>query len=119
MKKIISLIAILALVAVIFTLAACGDKTNNDMMTTLKDEGSSMMDEGADMMDDMSEALGDLGDDLTEGGNVTDQNSSTGLLDDMTSDKNESTTAKPSAEGSTSAAGNNGESATMSTGMAE
>lgn len=92
MKKIISLIAIIALVAVIFTFAACGDKTTNDIkndMTDLKDEGSSMMDEGEDMMDEMGSALDEMGDDLTEGGNVTDSNSSTGLFEDMTSDKAE------------------------------
>ena len=43
-------------------------------------------------MDDISSALDELDDDLTENGNVTDQDSSTGLLDDMTSDNKESTT---------------------------
>ena len=90
MKKIISLIAILALVAAIFTLAACGNKATDDIrneMTTLKDEGENMM-------DDMSEALSDIDSGLTEIGNVTDENSSTGLFEDMTSDKAEGTTTK-------------------------
>lgn len=97
MKKIISLIAILALVAAIFTLAACGNKATDDIrneMTTLKDAGE-------DMMDDMSSALGDLGDELTEGGNVTDENSSTGLFEDMTSEKPEASTDKPAEAGTT------------------
>ena len=62
-----------------------------------------MMDEGEDMMDDMSEALGDLGDDLTEGGNVTDSNSSTGLFEGMTSEKDEASTDKPAEAGTTTA----------------
>ena len=88
MKKIISLIAILALIAVIFTLAACGNKTDGSLsseMTTLKDEGSTVM-------DDISSALDGLDEELTDHGNVTDRDSSTGLFDDVTSDNKESTT---------------------------
>lgn len=81
MKKILPLIAIIALVAVIFTFAACGGKTGND----IKDEMTTLKDGATSMMDDMSSALGELGDDLTENGNVTDQDSSTGLFEDMTS----------------------------------
>lgn len=100
MKKIFSLILIIALIAVIFTFAACGDNTKNDIkneMTTLKEEGSSMM-------DDMSSALSGIGDDLTAEGNVTDNNNSTGLFEGMTSDMSSTsgTTSAPSQ--STSAA---------------
>lgn len=79
MKKILSLVAIIALIAVIFTFAACGNKTKNEM-TSLKDDATSMM-------DDMSSALSGIGDDMTAEGNVTDDKSSTGLFEDMTSDK--------------------------------
>ena len=48
MKKIISLIAILAVIAVIFTFAACGDNTANDV----KDEITTLKDDSEDMMDD-------------------------------------------------------------------
>lgn len=95
MKKIITLIAILALVAVIFTLAACGNKTDGSLsseMTTLKDEVTTAM-------DDISSALDELDDDLTENGNVTDQDSSTGLFEDATSDNKEITT--PAVENNT------------------
>ena len=94
MKKIFSLLAIAALIGVIFALAACGgNSTNNtttsnssttNMLTTLKDEGSSML-------EDMSSALSGIGDDLTAEGNVSDNQSSTGLFEDMTSDENTTT----------------------------
>ena len=80
MKKIISIFAILALIAAIFTFAACGKKTTND----IKNEITTLKDDGEDMMDDMSSALGELDDELTENGNVTDENSSTGLSEDIT-----------------------------------
>ena len=82
MKKILSILAIIALIALVFTLAACGNNTKDDIkneMTTLKDGATSMM-------DDLSSALDGLEDDMTQNGNVTDNNSSTGLFEDMTSD---------------------------------
>ncbi len=96
MKKIISIVTIIALVALIFAFAACGNNGANNntttsnssttnMLTTLKDEGSSML-------EDMSSALNGIGDDLTAEGNVTDNQSSTGLFEDMTSDTSTSTT---------------------------
>ena len=92
MKKILSILTIIALIALIFTFVACGDNTKGeikDEMTTLKDGATSMM-------DDLSSALDGLEDDLTQNGNVTDNNSSTGLFEDMTTDipttKDKSTT---------------------------
>ena len=82
MKKILSILMIIALVALVFTFAACGDSTKDDIkneMTTLKDGATSMM-------EDLSSALDGLEDDMTQNGNVTDSNSSTGLFEDMTSD---------------------------------
>ena len=83
MKKILSILMILALFVLVFSLAACGEKAKDDVkneMTTLKDGATSMM-------DDLSSALDGLEDDMTQNGNVTDSNSSTGLFEDMTSDK--------------------------------
>ena len=97
MKKIISLIAITAVAALIFIFAACGNETKNDIengLTTLKEEASSAMDE-------MSSALNGIDDAMTSEGNVTDSNSSTGLFEDMTSDKNEADTSTTNTEVST------------------
>lgn len=88
MKKTSVIIATVLLIALVFVLAACGDKTKNDIengMTTLKDDITSMM-------DGMSSAVSDLDSALTAEGNVTKENSTTGVLEDMTSDK--STTEK-------------------------
>ncbi len=79
MKKLLPFIVALVLVTV---LVACGEEAKDDMkneMTTLKDGATSMM-------DDISSALGELDDDLTQNGNVTDEGSSTGLFESMTSD---------------------------------
>lgn len=82
MKKISPIILIFIVALILFTLAACTGMKDDmkDEMTTLKDNATSMM-------DDMSSALGDMADDLTQGGNVTKDNGSTGLFDELTSDK--------------------------------
>lgn len=91
MKKIISVVAIIALVALIFTFAACGDNNgaNNGTTSSTTNKMTSVKDEGSSLMDDMSSALGDLADDLTENGNVTDNKSTTGLLDGITENNTE------------------------------
>lgn len=78
MKKIISILVILTVFVMIMTLTACGNKAK-DEMTTIKDNGMSML-------DDMSSALSDVDDSLTQGGNVTKDNSSTGLFETMTTE---------------------------------
>lgn len=83
MKKTSVIIATVLLIALVFVLAACGDKTKNDIengMTTLKDNITSMM-------DGMSSAVSDLDSALTAEGNVTKDNSTTGVLEGLTSDK--------------------------------
>ncbi len=99
MKKIFSIAMIIALVALIFTFAACGDNNANNNTTTSNttNKMTSLKDEGSSMMDDMSSALGELADDLTQGGNVTDNQSSTGLLEGLTSNNTESTSDGDSA----------------------
>ena len=89
MKKILSLIMIMALVALIFTLAACGG--GNDMKDDIKNEMTTLKDGATSMMDDLSSAVSDMAGELTENGNVTKDKSSTGLFDDMTSDKDKTT----------------------------
>ncbi len=96
MKKTSVILVISLIVALVFVLVACGDSTKNDMdngMTTLKDDMTSMM-EG------MSSAVSDLDSSLTAEGNVTKDNSSTGLFEEMTSDK--ASTEKSTTEKSTS-----------------
>ena len=83
MKKTSVIIAISLLIALVFVLAACGDKTKNDIengMTTLKDDMTSMM-------DGISSAVSDLDSRLTAEGNVTKDDSTTGILEGLTSDK--------------------------------
>ena len=83
MKKTSVIIAISLLIALVFVLAASGDNTKNDIengMTTLKNDITSMM-------DGMSSAVSDLDNSLTAEGNVTKETGSTGLFEDMTSDK--------------------------------
>ena len=59
MKKAISLILAIGVVVALFTLAACGDKTMNDV-TSMLDEGATMMsDIGDDISENLSEALSD------------------------------------------------------------
>lgn len=95
MKKIISIGIIIALVALIFTFAACGGNNNANNTTTTNNSTTNKMtslkDEGSSMMDDVSSALGDMADDLTENGNVTDNKSTTGLLEGLTSNNTEAT----------------------------
>ena len=89
MKKLISVLIILAVFVAILSLAACGGKTESDIkneMTTLKDEGMSML-------DNLSSAASDIDSSMTQNGNVTDNDSSTGLFETMTT---ESTTAQGS-----------------------
>lgn len=88
MKKTFPIIAAVLLIALIFTLAACG-KAKDDMkndITTLKDDATSMM-------DDISSALSGIGDEMTAEGNVTDNNSSTGLFEDSSTTEKESSDA--------------------------
>jgi hypothetical protein len=59
MKKAVSLILVIGVVAALFTLAACGDNTTDDM-TSMLDEGATMMsDIGNDLSENLSEALSD------------------------------------------------------------
>ena len=59
MKKAISLILVFGVVASLFTLAACGEKTMDDV-TSMLDEGSTLMDDiSEDLSENLSEALSD------------------------------------------------------------
>ena len=59
MKKSISLILVIGIVAALFTLAACGDKTMNDVTSMLDDGATMMSDIGNDISENLSEALSD------------------------------------------------------------
>lgn len=59
MKKAISLILVIGIVAALFTLAACGDKTMNDVTSMLDDGATMMSDIGNDISENLSEALSD------------------------------------------------------------
>lgn len=95
MKKTSTILVICLAVALIFVLVACGNVKDDvkDKMTTIKNDVTSIM-------DGVSSAVSDLDSSLTAEGNVTKENSSTGLLDGMASDK--STTEKGTTEKSTS-----------------
>lgn len=96
MKKIISALVILTVFVMIFSLAACGKKEGND----IKDEMSTVKDEGMSMLDDLSSVASDIDEGLTQGGNVTKDNSSTGLFDTMTTESTtgHSSTTKPTTD---------------------
>ncbi len=68
MKKIVSLLSVLAVVATMLSFAACGGDTQGDM-TSLKDDITSAMDEATTIDDEISSALDDattLGEELSE-----------------------------------------------------
>lgn len=94
MKKILSVISIVALIALIFTFAACGNGTKED----IKNDMTSIKNDVTSMMDGVSSAAGDLDDKMTSEGNVTKDNSSTGLLDGMTSENKNTTEGKSTTE---------------------
>ena len=59
MKKAVSLILVIGVVAALFSLAACGDEVKDDITSKL-DEGSTMLsDIGEDLSENLSEALSD------------------------------------------------------------
>ena len=59
MKKAISLILVIGVVVALFSLAACGDKTMDDV-TSMLDEGSTILDDiSEDLSENLSEALSD------------------------------------------------------------
>ena len=59
MKKAISLILVIGVVSALFTLAACGDNTMNDVTSMLDDGATLMSDIGEDLSENLSEALSD------------------------------------------------------------
>lgn len=100
MKKTSVILAVSLLIALVFVLAACGDKTKNDIengMTTLKNDITSMM-------DGVSSAVSDLDNSLTAEGNVTKDNSTTGVLEGLTSDKKDENKTTSGSFATTSAA---------------
>ena len=71
MKKAVSLILVIGVVVALFTLAACGDKTMNDVTSMLDDGATMMSDMGDDISENLSEAFSDesteeFTEDLTE-----------------------------------------------------
>lgn len=73
MKKAVSLILVISVVVALFTLAACGDNTMNDV-TSMLDNGATMMsDIGEDLSENLSEAFSDESteEDTTE--DITDE----------------------------------------------
>ena len=59
MKKAVSLILVIGVVVALFTLAACGDKTMNDVTSMLDDGATMMSDIGDDISENLSEAFSD------------------------------------------------------------
>ena len=88
MKKILSILIITVVFVLMLTLAACGGKSKNEM----KDEMSTLKNEGSSMMDDLSSAVSSIDGDMTQGGNITKDNSSTGLFETMTTESTTSVT---------------------------
>lgn len=86
MKKISTLIALIAIVGIMLCFTACGEKAKEDM-TTVEDEITSMVDDATSIAED-------IGDKLTENGNVTDstdENNIESFVDDMTDMTDEET----------------------------
>lgn len=86
MKKISTLIALIAIVGIMLCFTACGEKAKEDM-TTVGDEITSMVDDATSIAED-------IGDKLTENGNVTDstdENNIESFVDDMTDMTDEET----------------------------
>lgn len=95
MKKFLPIFIVFTLFLILITLTACGREMKDDVtdeLTTLKNSATSMM-------DDLSSAVSDMADDLTQGGNITKDNSSTGLVDKITAE--DKTTKAPSTTHST------------------
>ncbi len=84
MKKIISLLAVLAVVALMLSFAACGGDTQEDM-TSLKNDITSAMDDATTLGDEISSALDDattLGEELSE--DMSDMTDMTDTTEDTT-----------------------------------
>ena len=84
MKKLSTVLTLIAIAGVMLCFTACGEKTKEDM-TTVENEITSMA-------DDITSIAEDIGDELTENGNVTDstdENILESFAEDMTDDTTE------------------------------
>ena len=75
MKKAISLILVIGVVSALFTLAACGEDTMNDVTSMLDDGATVISDIGEDLSENLSEALSD---------ESTEEETSEDITDDIT-----------------------------------
>ena len=75
MKKAISLILVIGVVSALFTLAACGEDTMNDVTSMLDDGATVISDIGEDLSENLSEALSD---------ESTEEETSEDITDDTT-----------------------------------
>lgn len=85
MKKIISIAVIIALIATIFTFAACSGKEKDDM-TTAMNELSSALDDMTTALDELTTAMDDMTENVTDDTTKDTTEESTTL---MTDDNNE------------------------------
>ena len=73
MKKAVSLILVIGVVAALFSLAACGEKVKDDI-TSMMDEGSTIMsDISEDLSENLSEALSDESTEEESTEDITDE----------------------------------------------
>ncbi len=90
MKKAVSLVLVLGIVAALFSLAACGEDKPGGELTSLMEEGSTLLDDVSEnISENLSEALSDEG--TTEEESTEEETS-----EDKTSENN--TTEETSAE---------------------
>lgn len=84
MKKLLPIVIIIALVALIFCFAACGDDTIDDTITSMSNEMTSIMD---DITSDLSEAESNLFEDATDlSDDITDNTADDNGIVESTSD---------------------------------
>ena len=82
MKKAVSLILVIGVVVALFTLAACGDDTMNDVTSMLDDGATMMSDIGESLSENLSEALSD---------ESTEEESTEDTTEDTTGDTTDTT----------------------------
>ena len=83
MKKIFPVVILLVILCFVFIFTACG---NSGMKDEMKNELTTLKDGATSLMDDISSAASDMAEELTEKGNVTKDDSSTGLFETMTTE---------------------------------
>ena len=88
MKKLLPIIIIIALVAVIFCFAACGNNNINDTITSMSNEMTTIMDNLTSIPDTSATDMTDLTEDMTDNSGLGDNTT------EVTADENGKVTAE-------------------------